>query len=101
MKRAAVSVVSNIAEGYERGTRKQQIEFCYITKASAGELRAQIIVAHDVELLDTKAFEWLVEQAESTSRLLQGYITHLRKTRSTHPGPKFRDQFDDGKHENC
>src|SRR5262245_53196469 len=52
MKRAAVSICSNIAEGYERGTRKQHIEFCFIAKGSAGELRCQIILAHDLKLID-------------------------------------------------
>jgi four helix bundle protein len=77
MKRAAVSVGSNIAEGFERGTRKQQLEACYIAKGSAGELRSQVITARDVELLDEQVFEWLLQTCETCSRQLQGYIRHL------------------------
>lgn len=89
MRRAAVSVGSNIAEGFERGTRKQQIEMCYIAKGSAGELRSQVITAHDVELLDDTAYEWLHSQCEQCSRQLQAYISHLRRTQGKYPGPKF------------
>jgi four helix bundle protein len=91
MKRAAVSVGSNIAEGFERGTRKQQLEACYIAKGSAGELRSQIITARDVELLDAPAFDWLLQTCETCSRQLQGYIRHLRNSRDKLPGPKYLD----------
>ncbi len=91
MKRAAVSIVSNIAEGFERGSRKQQIEACYLAKGSAGELRAQVVVAHDVGLLDETAFKWLHDMCDKCSRQLQLYIRHLRATRTNYPGPKFGD----------
>ncbi len=89
MKRAVVSIGSNIAEGFERGTRRQHLEFCYIAKGSAGELRSQIIHAHDVGLLDAVAYEWLLNTAEQCSRQLQGYIRHLRSSRVALPGPKY------------
>lgn len=87
MKRAAVSIASNIAEGLERGSRKQQIESCYVAKGSAGELRAQVILAHDVGLLEQTAFEWLSQRCEKCARQLQLYIRHLRSTKKTYPGP--------------
>jgi four helix bundle protein len=97
MRRAAVSIGSNIAEGFERGTRKQQLEACYIAKGSAGELRSQIITAKDVELLDQRAFDWLLETCEACSRQLQGYTRHLRASRERLPGPKYLDsQRNDG-----
>jgi four helix bundle protein len=89
MKRAAVSIGSNIAEGFERGTRRQQIEACCIAKGSAGELRSQVITARDVELIDARAYEWLHEKCETCSRQIQGYIRHLRQTRDKMPGPKY------------
>lgn len=78
MTRAAVSVVSNIAEGHERGSRAQSVEFCLYSKGSVGELRAQVIVAHDLGLLDNTAFEWLCDKCEQVSELLSGYIRYLR-----------------------
>lgn len=98
MKRAAVSIGSNIAEGFERGTRKQQIEACYIAKGAAGELRSQICTAHDVGLIDKRAFAWLHERCEPCSRQLQAYISHLRRTREGMPGPKYLNPVEhDGK----
>ncbi|MEW6249617.1 MAG: four helix bundle protein [Planctomycetota bacterium] len=96
MKRAAVSIGSNIAEGFEKGTRKQQIEACYTAKGSAGELRSQIITAHDVELIDAAAFKWLHERSEVCSRQLQAYIAWLRRTKEHLPGPKYFNQAQDG-----
>ncbi|MEK7089656.1 MAG: four helix bundle protein [Patescibacteria group bacterium] len=50
MRRAAVSIVSNIAEGFERWSNKEFIQFLYIAKGSVGELRAQLYVAYDAEI---------------------------------------------------
>jgi four helix bundle protein len=91
MKRAAVSISSNIAEGFERGSRKQHIEFAYIAKGSAGELRSQIILARDVELLDNQAFEWLIERCESCSRMLSAYIRNLKETQTKFRGLKYEE----------
>ncbi len=88
MRKAAISIGSNIAEGYERGTRKQFIEFCFIAKGSAGELRSQIITAHDVGLLDEAAYKWLSDKAEECSRQLAAFIRHLQRTERTIPGLK-------------
>jgi four helix bundle protein len=92
MKRAAISISSNIAEGYERGTRKQQIEFCYTAKGSAGELRSQVIVAHDVGLLDDVAFGWLMESCDKCSRQLSAYLRHLKNSQHTIKGVKYAGQ---------
>ncbi len=89
IKRSAVSITSNIAEGYERGTRKQQIEFCYIAKGSAVELRSQVIVAHDVRMIDDHAYEWLHKKCESCSRMLAAYIRTLKQTSGRYPGIKY------------
>ena len=89
MKRAAVSISSNIAEGFERVTRKQHIEFAYIAKGSAGELRSQIIVARDVGLLDEQAHDWLIERCESCSRMLSAYIGSLKESKERFRGVKY------------
>jgi four helix bundle protein len=89
MKRAAISISSSIAEGFERGTRRQQIEACYTAKGSAGELLSQVIVAHDVELIDDEAFGWLSDKCDKCVRQLQSYLKHLKTTKDEYPGPKF------------
>ena len=89
MLRAVVSISSNIAEGYERGTRKQQIEFCYLVKGSAGELRSQLILAHDSELLRQQAFDWLLDRCDKCSRQLANYVQHLQRSQERIRGTKF------------
>jgi len=91
MKRAVVSISSNIAEGYERGSRKQHIEFAYIAKGSAGELRSQLIIAHDVELLDEEAYSWLMERCDACSRKLSAYIKSLKASKAEFRGLKYTE----------
>jgi four helix bundle protein len=94
MTRAAVSITSNIAEGHERGSRVQNIEFCFYAKGSAGELRSQVVNARDVELLDEVAFQWLHDKCEEVSKLLAGYIKHLIETANKVPGMRFTRETD-------
>ncbi|MCB9865298.1 MAG: four helix bundle protein [Phycisphaerales bacterium] len=89
MTRAAVSITSNVAEGHEHGSRVQYIEYCFRAKASAGELRSQVINAHDVELIDEKAYAWLYEKCQEVSKMLAGYIKHLVETANAIPGMKY------------
>lgn len=88
MKRAAVSIGSNIAEGYERGTRKQQIEYCYYAKGSAGEPRSQVIATHDVGLLNDEAYGWLAEKCDKCSRQIAAYVSYLQRSQSRIAGMK-------------
>ncbi len=99
MRRAAVSITSNIAEGHERGSRVEYVQFCFIAKGSAGELRSQIINASDVGSIDQEAYRWLHGQCEKVSSMLANYIKHLIETTGKIPGMKFtrvrdREPFD-------
>jgi four helix bundle protein len=91
MKRAAISISSNIAEGYERGSRRQHIEFAYTAKGSAGELRSQVIIARDVGLLDSEAYSWLIERCDACSRKLSAYIGTLKESKAHFPGVKYNE----------
>ena len=91
MKRSVVSISSNIAEGFERGTRKQHIEYVYIAKGSAGELRSQVIIAREVGLLDEQAYEWLLEHCETCSRMLAAFISSLKKSAKDFTGLKYHE----------
>jgi four helix bundle protein len=70
MNRAATSVISNIAEGFERGTLPEFVRFLGIAKGSCGELRSQLYVAADGELLTAQQFRALMVLAISTSQLI-------------------------------
>jgi four helix bundle protein len=70
MQRSAVSAMSNIAEGYERGGRAEFHQFLSIAKSSCGEVRSQLYVALDVGYLQQSDFEKLKSQAEEISRMI-------------------------------
>jgi four helix bundle protein len=75
--RAAVSSMSNIAEGFERGSRREFIQFLNVAKGSTGEVRSQLYVALDQEYVDQKMFEKLRDSALAVSRRLAKFIRYL------------------------
>jgi four helix bundle protein len=75
MRRAAVSVTSNIAEGFGRSSYKEKIHFYYLSLGSLTELKNQLIISKDVSYLDVPNFEKIFAQATSVHRLLQAFIT--------------------------
>ena len=77
--RAAVSTMSNIAEGFERGTRKEFIQSLNIAKGSNGEARSQLYVALGQEYVDQKTFEQMRESALALSRRLAKFISYLER----------------------
>lgn len=77
IRRASISISSNIAEGFERNTDKEFIYFLYVAKASAGEVRSQLYLAIDLEYITKEEFEELSESVSEISRLLSGFIKYL------------------------
>ncbi len=88
IRRSAISIMSNIAEGFERGGDKEFIQFLYIAKGSCGEVRAQLYIAHDVGYLPEDDWRKLIEQCEKISKMLSGLITYLQN--SPLRGEKYR-----------
>jgi four helix bundle protein len=81
IRRAAVSIMSNIAEGFESRTSRLYIEHLGRAKASCGEVRAQLYLAHDRQYVSGKVFEQTLALAESVSRLTHGLIRYLSNAR--------------------
>lgn len=79
IQRAAVSVMSNIAEGFERGGDVEFRRFLAIAKGSAGEVQAQLYVALDAGLIDQTAFDSLYKSATETGNLIGGFMKYLSK----------------------
>ena len=77
IRRASVSISSNIAEGFERNTNREFIHFLYISKASAGEVRSQLYLALDLGYLEKEEFIILKEKIENISKMLSGFIKYL------------------------
>ncbi len=78
IQRASVSVLSNIAEGFERGTRQEFVNYLYISKGSAGEVRAQLYVALDVGYINMETFKNLNKLATDCSKLVHSFIVKVK-----------------------
>ncbi len=74
---AAVSSMSNIAEGFSRRSNKEFVQFLFISKSSATEVQSEAYVALDQEYIDQEAFGKIYGQAETVSKLSSGLITYL------------------------
>ena len=74
IQRAAVSIPSNISEGFERQTNKEFIQFLYIAKGSCGELRTQIYLSRELEYLNQEDYKGMLEQSKLLSAKIQNFI---------------------------
>src|SRR5687768_14375003 len=72
MQRASVSIISNIAEGFERNRPGEFHQFLSTAKASCAEVRSQLYVALDAGYLDESGFERLIARAEEVGRVVGG-----------------------------
>jgi four helix bundle protein len=88
IRKAAISVMSNIAEGFERDGRREFIQFLALAKGSSGEVRAQLYVALDQIYISREEFTSLADQTKQINRLLAGLMNYLRKAEVE--GLKFR-----------
>lgn len=80
IRRASISISSNIAEGFERNTDKEFIQFLYIAKASAAEVRSQLYLAFDLNYIEKIEFEELFLDISDISKLISGFIKYLNKS---------------------
>ena len=88
IRRAAVSILSNIAEGFERGNDKEFAYFLALAKGSSGEVRAQLYVALDQGYVPLDTFNRLSGAAIEIGELLAGFIRYLNQ--STMRGNRYR-----------
>ncbi|MGB9823255.1 MULTISPECIES: four helix bundle protein [Thermodesulfovibrio] len=88
IRRASVSVMSNIAEGFERGSNQEFLQFLYIAKGSCGEVRTQLYVALDQGYIDKKDFDELLSSAKKLSIMISNLISHIKGSRFK--GEKFK-----------
>jgi four helix bundle protein len=83
MQRAAVSIMANLAEGFERGRRTEFHQFIAIAKSSCAELRSHLYVALDAEYLESQQFNSIMSKAKELSLILGGLRAAVAKQRET------------------
>ena len=80
IRRAVVSVMSNIAEGFERGGNKEFRQFLSLAKGSAGEVKSQLYIALDVGFVNQADFTKLYNQADEIGKMINGLMEYLKNT---------------------
>jgi len=88
IRRASVSTLSNIAEGFERGGDQEFLQFLSVAKGSCGEVRAQLYVALDQGYVSAERFETLSKIATEVGQLISGLMKYLKE--SNLRGNKYR-----------
>ncbi|MDQ5846883.1 MAG: four helix bundle protein [Acidobacteriota bacterium] len=88
IRRASVSIMSNIAEGFERSGSGEFGQFLSMAKGSAGEVRSQLYVAFDQAYLQKSEFDIVCGRVTNISRMISGLMTYLRS--SGVKGTKFK-----------
>lgn len=80
MRRAALSVSSNIAEGFGRQSLKEKVQFYFIAHGSILEVQNQIIAARDVGLINAEEFKTTWNQAITAQKIVNGLIRSIRSS---------------------
>jgi four helix bundle protein len=87
IRRASVSIMSNIAEGFNRGGDKEFVQFLAVAKGSTGEVQSLLYAAVDQEYLAEDEFHDLMQRADLVAKLTGGFLSYLKK--SPFRGSKF------------
>ena len=81
MRRSAISIPSNIAEGFHRQNQKEKIQFYHVASGSIAELETQLMIANDVDYIDGEIFKNVITQAAKVHQLTYGLIRSTRNWR--------------------
>jgi four helix bundle protein len=79
MKRSAVSISSNISEGFSRQSKKEKIQFYYMAKGSLTELHNQLILSKEIGYINERELNQTIEEVNHTGRLITGLINYFKR----------------------
>ena len=78
IQRACVSIMANIAEGFDRQSRREFVQFLYYASASASEVQSHLYVALDQEYVSMSNFKAIYDQTQKVKGLINGFIAYLK-----------------------
>jgi len=82
IRRAAISIPANIAEGYGRYYYKSNVQFCYNARGSLEELISHLVMAHDLGYVNDDNFVDIMGKANNLAKLINGYIAFLKREKA-------------------
>ncbi|HOW53695.1 MAG TPA: four helix bundle protein [Syntrophorhabdaceae bacterium] len=88
IRRASISIGSNIAEGYERGGNQELMQFLSVAKGSSGEVRSQLYLALDLGYVEKEECEKLIDEFKKLTAMINSFIKYLKKT--SYKGMKYK-----------
>jgi len=94
IRRAGVSIMSNISEGHSRQTDKEFLQFLYIAKGSLAEILSQLYITLDLSYIDKEKFDELHEKVEEVAKLIGGFIRYLSGKKSGEKTENWRLETD-------
>ncbi len=80
INRASLSIITNIAEGFDRGTNKEFIQYLIFARGSVSEVKSLIYIAYDLKYINENDFKGILERCNTISKMINGFIKYLKQS---------------------
>ena len=95
MRRASISITSNIAEGYGQGSTRNRLRFLYMARGSLYEVEAQLLVATDLGFANTESVQSITDLLSKMARMLSGLIRYNADRIQSEKGMEIRESAEE------